>query len=97
MGVIESTSPSWTRSALFHDQVIKWTKVKLLVYSDSVLCLVKMYKHFDAIERWEGQVEEFQMFAYNRELLRIDGEGSEIEWNIFPGFTSLQILRENPG
>ena len=29
---IESTSPSWTRSELSHDQVIQWTKAKVRVY-----------------------------------------------------------------
>ena len=28
------------------------------------------------------------------ELLGINGEAIEFEWNIFPGFTSLQILQE---
>ena len=28
------------------------------------------------------------------ELLGIDGEAIEFEWNILPGFTSLQILQE---
>ena len=43
VNTIESTSPSWTRSTLSHDQVIQWTKAKVRVYSDSLLCLVKMY------------------------------------------------------
>ena len=28
------------------------------------------------------------------QLLGIDGEAIEFEWNIFPGFSSLQILQE---
>ena len=38
---IETASPSWTRSVLAHEQVIQWTKAKVRVFSDSVLCLVK--------------------------------------------------------
>ena len=38
---IEWTSLSWTRSTLSHDQVMKWTKAKVRVYSDSALCLGK--------------------------------------------------------
>ena len=60
---IESTSPSWTKSTSSHDQVSQWTKAKVLVYSDSVLCLVKMNDSKGAIERWDGQVEEFEMSA----------------------------------
>ena len=40
---IGSTGPSWTRSTLSHDQVIKWAKAKVLVYSDSVLLLEKCH------------------------------------------------------
>ena len=36
---IGSEDPSWTRSTLLKDQAIKWTKTKVVVYSDSVLCL----------------------------------------------------------
>ena len=42
VNTIESASPSWRRSVLSHDQVIQWTKAKVRVYSDSVLCLGKM-------------------------------------------------------
>ena len=41
-----------------------------------------------------GQVEEFNMSLSNKELLGIDGEAIQFEWNIFPGFLSLQILQE---
>ena len=37
----ECASLSWTRSSLAHDQAIKWSKAKVRVYSDSVLCLGK--------------------------------------------------------
>ena len=32
-------SPSWTRSTLFNDNVIKWAKAKVCVYADSFLCV----------------------------------------------------------
>ena len=63
---------SWTRSTLSRDQVIQWTKAKVRVCADSVLCLVKMFDNRDAIVRWEGQVEEFKMSASYTELLGID-------------------------
>ena len=76
--------------------MIKWSsgQEKVLVYSDSVLCLGKVNDSTGAIERWEGQEEEFKMFASCTELTGIDGEPNEFEWNIFPGFASLQILQE---
>ena len=48
----------------------------------------------EAIKRWEGQVEEFKMNPSYKELLGIDGEATEFQWNIFPGFSSLQSLQE---
>ena len=89
MNTIHSISPSWTRSVWSHDKVIQWTKAKVLVFSDSVLCLGKMNDNKGVIERWEGQVEEFKMSASYKELTGIDGDPSELEWNSFPRFTSL--------
>ena len=91
---IESASFSWTRSVLSHDEVIQWAKAKVRVYSDSVLCLGKVIESSDAIVRWEGQVEEFKMSLSYKELLGIDEEAIKFEWNVFPGFSSLQILQE---
>ena len=36
---------SWKRSTLIHDEVIKWTKTKVHVYWDSVLCLGRIYEY----------------------------------------------------
>ena len=67
-----------------HDHVIQWRKAKLRVYSDSFLCLGKMNDSRDAITRWEGPVEEFKMSSSYKELLGIDGEPIEFEWNGLP-------------
>ena len=77
-----------------HCLMIKWTKPKVRVYSDSVLCLGKMHDNRDAIIRWKGEVEEFKMTASYKELLGIDGERIEFEWNFLPGFSSLQLLQK---
>ena len=78
---------------LSHDQVIRWTKATVFVYSDSVLCLRKMLDHSEANRRREGHVADFQLSASYAELLGIDGEPIEFDWNILPGRTSLQILQ----
>ena len=49
------------------------------VYSDSVLCLVKMSDPSEANRRWEGQVADFQLSDSYEELLRIDGETIEFD------------------
>ena len=79
---IDWTAPSLMRSTLTHDQVSTWTKAKVRVYSDSVLCLGKMSDHTEANRRWDNQVEEFRQSNSYREFLGIDGEPIEFEWNI---------------
>ena len=79
---------------LVHDQEIKWSKAKVRVYADSVLCLRKLSDLSEANRRRECQVADFQMSAPCGELLGIHGEAIEFEEKIFPGFTSLQILQE---
>ena len=51
---------------------------------------------------WEESIQipskhgrRFMNSRQHRELDRIDGEPTEFEWNIFPRFTTLQILAEN--
>ena len=48
----------------------------------------------EAKARWSSKVEEFQMYCAVDEFLGIDLEAIEFEWNVFPGFTTLQILQE---
>ena len=91
---LESSSSSWTRSVLSHDQAIKWTKAKVRVYSDCVLCMGQMNDSKEAITRWECQVEELKMYPSHKELLGIDGEAIEFECDIVQGFSSSQILQE---
>ena len=62
--------------------MIQWTRAKVFLYSDSVLCRVKMNDGKGEIERWEGQVEEFKMSASYEELTGIDGGPIEFELNI---------------
>ena len=79
---------------MVHDKVIKWAKAKVHVYSNSVLCLGKMQEHLEANARWQAQLPYFRHSKGYKELLGIDGEPIEFEWNIFPGHTTLQILEE---
>ena len=90
---IEWTSLSWTRSTLSHDQVIKWAKARVRVFSDSVQCLKKMSGQLEAESKWEDQVKEFQQSDSYRELFGVAGEPTEFKWNTFPGLTSLEILQ----
>ena len=48
-----------------------------------------------AIERWEGQVEEFKMSASHKELTGIDGEPIEFEWNISRDLHYCRFFRKS--
>ena len=61
---------STTRSIWSHGQVIQWTTSKVLVYSNSILCLGKTNESKDAIFRRESEVEEFKNVPF---LQRIAG------------------------
>ena len=87
-------APSWTRSTLTHDQVIKWTKAKVHVNSDSVLCLGKMQEHSTANQRWKAQLEELRQSNSYRELFGIGGEPIWVRVEFFAGRTSLEILQK---
>ena len=90
---IDWTAPSWARSSLPHDQVSTWTNARVRVFSDSVICLVKVSDHSKANRRWENEVDEFRKSNSYRDILGIDGDPIEFEWNIFHGRTSLEILQ----
>ena len=94
VSTIEWQFTPWMRSILLHDKVIKLSKAQVHVYSDSVLCLGKMHRHPEAMEKRREQLQYFQSSNEYRELIGIDGEPFEFEWNIFPGPTAVGILRE---
>ena len=68
------------------EQVISLLHTKVHVFSDSVLCLGKMNQNPQSKIAWEIDVY--------RALDNIDGEPLEFEWNIFPGFTTLQLCHK---
>ena len=84
---------SWTRSVLSHDQVIQWTKAKVRVYSDSILCPGKMNGSEGAIERWTG--------LQNVSLIKnIEGTRWRSNWirvACVPRIFDIADSSENPG
>ena len=82
------------RTTLLHDRAVKLSKASVHVHSDSVHCLGNTHAHPHSIEVWTQKIEWFTKRHEYRELDRIDGEPVEFEWNIFPGHTTLQLLRE---
>ena len=83
---------SWTRLSLIGDEtVINLQSTKVYVFSDSVLCLGRVLQHPDSNEAWKKRIEGITTDQSYRDYDGINGESTEFEWNIFPGFTTLQL------
>ena len=83
---------SWTRLSLIDDEiVINLQRTKVYVFSDSVLCLGKVLQHPESNEAWKNRVAGIRSEKSYRDYDAINGESTEFEWNIFPGFTTLQL------
>ena len=61
------------------------------VFSDSVLCLGRIRQHPESNEAWKKRIEGITTDKSYRDYDGINGESTEFEWDIFPGFTTLQL------
>ena len=83
---------SWKCLSLIGDEtVINLQSTKVYVFSDSVLCLGKVHQHPESNEAWKKRIEWIITEKSYRDYDGINGEPTELEWNIFPGFTTLQL------
>ena len=83
---------SWTQLSLISDPVIiNLQSTKVYVFSDTVLCLGKVLQHPECNEPWKNRVAGVRAERSYRDYDVIIGESTEFEWNIFPGFTTLQL------
>ena len=83
---------SWKYLSLVGDEeVISLLHKKVYVFSDSVLSLGKVNENPQSNMAWEERLTWFKSSSEYRALDTIDGEPMEFEWNIFPGFTTLQL------
>ena len=83
---------SWKRLSLIGDEiVINLQCTKVYVFSDSVLCLGRILQHPESNEAWKNRVAGIKSEKSYRDYDAINGESTEFEWNIFPGFTTLQL------
>ena len=56
-----------------------------------MLCLGRILQHPDSNEAWKNTIAGVQAERSYRDYDGINGEPTELEWNIFPGFTKLQL------
>ena len=83
---------SWRKLSLIGDEtVINLQSTKVYVSSDSVLCLGRILQHPDSNEAWKNRIAGVMSEKSYRDHDGINGEPTEFEWNIFPGFTTLQL------
>ena len=59
-----------------------------------MLCFGKMNENPQSNNAWEDRLMWFRSSSEYRALDTIDGEATEFEWNIFPGFTTLQLCHK---
>ena len=83
---------SWKYLSLIGDErVINLQRTKVHVFSDSVLCLGKIFENSQSNDAWEERLGWFKSSPEYRNFDRINGEPTEFEWNIFTGFNTLQL------
>ena len=56
-----------------------------------MLCLGKVLQHPESNETWKNRVAGIRSGKSYRDYDGINGESNEFEWNIFPGFDTLQL------
>ena len=92
VSTIEWRLTSRMRYTLQHDKVSKLPEAKVHVYSDSALCLGKMHRHRDCHGNAKGQLQHCHNVNEHKELFGFDGEPFQLEWNIIPGHTTVEII-----
>ena len=86
---------SWKYLSLIgEERIINLQRTKVYVFSESVLCLGNMHENPQSNSAWEDRLGWFKSSPEYRNFDSIDGEPMEFEWNIFPGFNTLQLSEE---
>ena len=90
--IIYWNNHSWKQLSLIGDEtVIYLQRTKVYVLSDSVFCFGKVHQHPQSNEAWKKRIGWIITAKSYRDYDGINGEPTEFEWNIFPGFTTLQL------
>ena len=82
----------WKHLSLIGDEtVISLQRATVYVFSDSALCLGRVHQHLQSNEAWKDRIGWIVIDESYRDYDGISGEPTEFEWNVFPGFTTLQL------
>ena len=83
---------SWKYMSLIDDErIINLQRAKVYVFSDSVLCLRRIHQNPDSNKAWEQRIGWITSSQSYSDFDGIKGQPTELEWNIFPGFDTLQL------
>ena len=97
MSQINCEDSPWKHLSLVNDEeVISPSHAKVNVFSDSVLCLVKMHQNPTIKHCLAGKLTWFKSSSAYRVLDTIGGGPMEFEWNIFPKVHHIVALQQSP-
>ena len=83
---------SWKQLSLINDPVIiNLQSTKVYVFSDSVLCLGKVFQHPECNEVCKSRVAGVRAERNYKDFEDVTKKSTEFKCDIFPGFTSLQL------
>ena len=83
---------SWKYMSLIGDErIINLLRTKVYIFLDSVLCLGKIHQNPESNKAWEERIGWITTSPSYRNFDGIYGEPTKFEWNIFPGFDTLQL------
>ena len=92
LDIIHWRKNSWRQLSWIGDEtLINLQRTKVFVFSDSVLCFGRILEHPESNEAWKNRIAGVMSEKSYRDFDGINGEPTEFEWNIFPGFTTLQL------
>ena len=95
VNTIKWDDSSWKHLSLIgNEEILNLQRTKVYLFSDLVLCLGKIHENPPTNIAWRERLEWFKSSPEYRTLDRIDDEPKEFEWNIFPGFNTLQLSQE---
>ena len=70
-------------SLIGDERVINLQRTKIYVFSDSVLCLGKIFENPQPNDAWEERLAWFKSSQVYRNFDRIDGEPMKFEWQVY--------------
>ena len=86
---------SWKYMSLIGDErVINLQRTKVYVFSESVLCLGKIFENTQSNGAWEDMLGRFKSSTVYRNFDRIDGVQMEFEWYISQELRHQRISQE---